>query len=52
MIEACFECEEIAEDDESLDCNHKTYRYAKENRQHIDFIADDLEFGKPEGEQA
>ena len=46
MIEACFECEEIAEGNESLDCSHKTYRYDDHNRQHISFIAEDLEFGE------
>lgn len=48
MIEACFTCEEIAEDGESLDCDHKHYRYEKVNKNQIGFLdTPDLEFGEP-----
>lgn len=48
MIEACFECEEIAEGNESLDCDHKVYRYDKINKADIPFVdTPDLEFGEP-----
>jgi len=48
MIQACFECEEIAKGQEKLDCEHKIYRYENNNKRNIPFVdTPDLEFGEP-----
>lgn len=46
-VKACFECEEIAEGQEELDCDHKVYRYSEHNKWKIDFVeSEDLKFGE------